>query len=449
MIHDGSSWAASNTLTVANPTPIQYNWQNSQENWVGTSNANFTIGAEAVTQNCFATTSFIASQKTPGLSLNSSDYTTVTVTLKNPTANGSGVVRLYIFPPGANGQHGSHTCYYTFTAGTAMTDYVTYTIDLTSTPADGTYSGTIGRVGFRAPWGVSNGSVVYWKDMTISGSSGTVSIAGNLSVSGTISGTVSSSTTASTATTLSTARNIGGVSFDGSADIDLPGVNTTGNQNTTGSAATVTGAAQTAITSVGTLTALTLGTGAVDLGTGTVAIGGDVTIAAGKDLNMSGPGSLTVGTGATSLGGSLSVTGTSTLSTVNATTLQIGGTSINATAAELNTYVLNVDLDDISATGSGKNKCFVVVPKAGTITKIYSIICSSTATSDAVITANVNGGSDITNTITIASGSTAGTIDVCNPSDNNTVNAGDYIRLITNGGNSNEVKAVFTIEITY
>ena len=118
-----------------------------------------------------------------------------------------------------------------------MTDYVTYTIDLTSTPTSGTYSGTIGRVGFRAPWGVSNGSVVYWKDMTISGSNATVNITGNLSVTGNISGTVSSSTTASTATTLSTARNIGGVSFDGSSDIDLPGVNTTGNQNTTGNAA--------------------------------------------------------------------------------------------------------------------------------------------------------------------------------------------------------------------
>jgi hypothetical protein len=43
---------------------------------------------------------------------------------------------------------------------------------------------------------------------------------------------------AATATTLHTARNIGGVSFDGSSDIDLPGVNTTGNQNTTGNAAT-------------------------------------------------------------------------------------------------------------------------------------------------------------------------------------------------------------------
>jgi len=45
---------------------------------------------------------------------------------------------------------------------------------------------------------------------------------------------------ASTASTLETARNIGGVSFNGSASIDLPGVNTTGNQNTTGSAATLT-----------------------------------------------------------------------------------------------------------------------------------------------------------------------------------------------------------------
>jgi hypothetical protein len=39
---------------------------------------------------------------------------------------------------------------------------------------------------------------------------------------------------------LQTARNIGGVSFNGSADINLPGVNTTGNQNTTGSAASLT-----------------------------------------------------------------------------------------------------------------------------------------------------------------------------------------------------------------
>ncbi len=45
---------------------------------------------------------------------------------------------------------------------------------------------------------------------------------------------------ATTATTLQTARTIGGVSFNGSANINLPGVNTAGNQNTTGSAATLT-----------------------------------------------------------------------------------------------------------------------------------------------------------------------------------------------------------------
>ena len=48
---------------------------------------------------------------------------------------------------------------------------------------------------------------------------------------------------ASTATTLETARTIGGVSFDGSADISLPGVNRSGTKNTTGNAATATAAA--------------------------------------------------------------------------------------------------------------------------------------------------------------------------------------------------------------
>ena len=46
--------------------------------------------------------------------------------------------------------------------------------------------------------------------------------------------------TTGSAATLTTARNVGGVSFNGSAAIDLPGVNTAGNQNTSGNAGTVT-----------------------------------------------------------------------------------------------------------------------------------------------------------------------------------------------------------------
>ena len=45
---------------------------------------------------------------------------------------------------------------------------------------------------------------------------------------------------AATATALETARNIGGVSFDGTANINLPGVNTAGNQDTSGTAANAT-----------------------------------------------------------------------------------------------------------------------------------------------------------------------------------------------------------------
>jgi hypothetical protein len=45
---------------------------------------------------------------------------------------------------------------------------------------------------------------------------------------------------AASATKLATARSIGGVSFDGTANINLPGVNTSGNQNTSGNAATAT-----------------------------------------------------------------------------------------------------------------------------------------------------------------------------------------------------------------
>ena len=50
---------------------------------------------------------------------------------------------------------------------------------------------------------------------------------------------------------LSKARNVGGVAFDGTADIDLPGVNKPGNQDTSGNAATASYAAQIAARKIG------------------------------------------------------------------------------------------------------------------------------------------------------------------------------------------------------
>ena len=56
----------------------------------------------------------------------------------------------------------------------------------------------------------------------------------------TIDNTNTITANASTATALQTARLIGGVSFNGTANIDLPGVNIAGNQNTTGTSASWT-----------------------------------------------------------------------------------------------------------------------------------------------------------------------------------------------------------------
>ena len=67
--------------------------------------------------------------------------------------------------------------------------------------------------------------------------------AGNITgnVTGNTSGTSGSTTgNAATATALASARNIGGVSFDGTGNIDLPGVNAAGNQDTSGTAADAT-----------------------------------------------------------------------------------------------------------------------------------------------------------------------------------------------------------------
>ncbi|MDG1810556.1 MAG: hypothetical protein P8H13_01300, partial [Polaribacter sp.] len=74
-----------------------------------------------------------------------------------------------------------------------------------------------------------SGAVMTTGDQTIDGAK---------TFSSTIVGNINGN--AATASALETARTIGGVSFDGTANIDLPGVNTAGNQDTSGNAATAT-----------------------------------------------------------------------------------------------------------------------------------------------------------------------------------------------------------------
>ena len=80
-------------------------------------------------------------------------------------------------------------------------------------------------------------------DLTITTGTLVGNLEGNVTgnVTGNVSGSSGSTTgNAATATALATARNIGGVSFDGTGNINLPGVNTSGTQDTSGNAATAT-----------------------------------------------------------------------------------------------------------------------------------------------------------------------------------------------------------------
>ena len=114
------------------------------------------------------------------------------------------------------------------TLGDAATDNVTINADVNSNIIPNT-TGTYNLGSVAQKWGT------VYADAIVGISNVTANITGN--VTGNVSGSSGSCTgNAATASLLQTARNIGGVSFNGGANIDLPGVNTAGNQNTSGTA---------------------------------------------------------------------------------------------------------------------------------------------------------------------------------------------------------------------
>ena len=106
-------------------------------------------------------------------------------------------------------------------------------------------------------------------DIKASGIITATTFVGNLtgSVTGNITGVAASTTQ------LATARTIGGVSFDGTSNINLPGVNIAGNQNTSGTAANLSGTPNLLINNLSAAGISTLG---VSTFTSTVNFGGSV-----------------------------------------------------------------------------------------------------------------------------------------------------------------------------
>ena len=177
-------------------------------------------------------------------------------------------------------------------------------------------------------------------------------------------GTLNQDTTgnAATATALETARNIGGVSFDGTANINLPGVNTSGDQDTSGNAATATalatartingtsfdGTANVTVTAAaGTLTGNTLNSGVTassltSVGTLTTltvdnVIVNGTTIGHTDDTDL-----ITLADGSVTIAGNLTVSGTTT--TVNQVEVNVTNAFVfEGATSDANETTLRVD----------------------------------------------------------------------------------------------------------
>ena len=184
--------------------------------------------------------------------------------------------------------------------------------------------------------------------------SGTFS--GNLTgnVTGNVSGTSGSTTgNAATATALQTARDIGGVSFDGTANINLPGVNTTGNQNTSGSSGSCTGNSATATTSTN-VTVADESSDTTCFPLFVTAATGDLAPKSGSNLAFNSSSGVLTATGfagditgnvtGNASGSSGSCTGNSATATALETARNIGGVSFDGTG--------NIDLPGVNIAGN-------------------------------------------------------------------------------------------------
>ena len=184
---------------------------------------------------------------------------------------------------------------------------------------------------------------------------GNVSISGIVTATSFVGGLTGNS---SSATQLQTSRNIGGVAFNGTSNINLPGVNQTGTQsiNTTG-IVTASSLVGTGVSVVGVVTATSfVGSGANLTGVLTptgngIGLSGIVTsIIAGTNVTISGAtGAVTIN--ASGGGGGGSIAGISTTGTSHFANLQLTGITTGLNVSGVSTFAGNVSFGSSALFG--------------------------------------------------------------------------------------------------
>jgi len=215
IVGDGANWVAESGSTARTSLGVPANdGTGATGTWsISISGNAATVTDGVYTSGSYANPSWITSlddgKVLPTMTGNSGKYLTTDGTNSNWTtlpAINDGTLSLSTSGTGISGSA-------TFTANQAGASSFTVTSNATS-------SNTVSTIVARDASGNFNAGTI------------TAALIGN--VTGDVSGN------AGTATILQTARTIGGVSFNGSANINLPGVDTAGNQDTSGNAATAT-----------------------------------------------------------------------------------------------------------------------------------------------------------------------------------------------------------------
>ena len=243
-------------------------------------------------------------------------------------------------------------------------------------------------------------------DGAIIGANSAAAITGTTITGTSLVGAVTGDVTgnADTATALETARTIGGVSFDGTGNINLPGVNATGNQATSGNAATATALE----------TARTIGGVSFD-GTGNINLPG-VNASGNQDTSGNAATATTLATARTiagqSFNGSANITiaatdlsdtdqslatgdnvqfaqVTTTGNAIVGGSLTLGSTAITSTAAELNTLDgITAVVGELNALDLGSTAVGTAIASKAVVldsNKDYTGIRNITTTGNAII----------------------------------------------------------------